>query len=205
MKKANIGLLISSAIGGCFLSLPPATATILVEPIVTTPSPEFPDGIGIPFNLQPLQVVPWSAPDTTGEQNFINNTGFTINRFSLILLPELDLLLDDDVIWGDVNGDGQIGFSNIFPTINITPDFVFQGFSAPRLDLIGGTIPNGERFTFQFITQPDLRPTEPGDNGPLVIGGAYDGFVPVPEPSTLLGFAAVIGLGGILKQRKSSP
>ncbi len=203
MEKANIGLLVSSTMAGCFLSLSPANATILVEPIVNTPNSEFPDGIGIPLNLEPLQVLVWNAPDTTGEQNFINNTDFNITRFSLLLFPEFDIIPDDDVIWGDVNGDGQIGLSNIFPTIDITPDFVFQGFSTPRLDLLGGTISNGERFTFQFITDPDLRPAQTGDDGPLIIGGAYNG-VPIPEPSTLLGLTTVIGLGTILKQRKSS-
>ncbi len=202
MKAKNIGLLISGAVGGCLMSLAPASAAILVEPLVTTANPNLREGIGIPFNLQPNQLIFWNAPDATGEQNFLNNTGLTINSLSLLLFPDFDTLTDD-VQWGDVNGDGKIGFSNIFPNINVSSDFTVEGFRAPVIDFNGGEILNNNRFAVQFITNPDLRSTIPGDNGPLVVGGIYDGFQPVPEPSSILGSALVLGLAGWLRKAKS--
>lgn len=206
MKITNLGTLISGAVGGFFLSLAPATAAILVEPIVTTPNPSFPSGVDIPFGLPPGQLTFWNAPDTTGEQNFLNSTGLDINQFSLIVLPDLDTL-PDDVVWGDVNGDGQIGFSNIFTTINVNPGFILQGLRAPRINLAGGVIPAGDRFVVQFISQPDLRPSIPGDNGPLVVGGVYFGSIPVatvPEPSFVLGSAFTVALGAWFTRRKTT-
>lgn len=199
----SIRLLMSGVVGGYLLLLAPANAAILVEPIVTSSNPNFSEGIGIPLNLQPLQLIAWNAPDNTGEQNFLNDTGLTIDSFSVLLFPTLDEL-EEDVVWGDVNGDGQIGLSNIFSDIKISPDFVLEGFPAPRLDLTGGEIPNGSRFSFQFITNPDLRPSEPGDNGLLVVGGVYNGSQPVPEPSTIVGSAFIFGLGSWLKKRNSA-
>ncbi|MFW9264599.1 PEP-CTERM sorting domain-containing protein [Nostoc sp. CALU 546] len=209
MKAKNIGLLISGAVGGCLMSLAPANAAILVEPIITKLNPDFQDGVGIPFNLQPGELTFWNVPDTTGEQNFLNDTGLAIDSISFILLPGFDTL-DDDLAWGDVNGDGKIGISNIFTNINVDPDFTFQplsipqSFSAPRIDFAAGIIPLNERFVVQFLTTPDIRPVVPGDNGPLVVGGVYFASEPVPEPSTILGSVFAIGLGGYLKKCKSS-
>lgn len=195
MKAANIGLLISTTLGSLLLSFIPATAAILVEPIITTFNENFSDGTELPPNLQPIL---WNAPDTTG-LNLLNNTGYTINKFSLLLLPELDFL-EDDLVWGDVNGDGQVGLSNIFTNITTTPDFVFEDLLAPRLEFTDGTIPDGTRFTIQIITSPDLRPANPEENGPLAIGGFYDGFRTVPEPSTILGFTLTMVLVGLCKK-----
>nr|AVH79603.1 hypothetical protein [Nostoc sp. PCC 9229] len=203
MKAKNIGLLISGAVGGCLMSLAPATAAILVEPLVTTADPNLPEGVGIPLNLQPNELIFWNAPDTTGQQNFLNNTELTINSLSLLLFPDFDTL-EDDVQWGDVNGDGQIGFSNIFPTLTVSPDFTVEGFRAPRFNFVGGEIPNNNRFVVQFLTDPDLRPAVPGDNGPLVVGGIYRGFQTVPEPSTIFGSVLALGLGGWLRKIKSA-
>jgi len=203
MKAKNIGLLISGAVVGCLMSLAPATAAILVEPIVTTANPSLLEGVGIPLNLQPNELIFWNAPDTTGQQNFLNNTGVSINLLSLLLLPDFDTL-NEDVEWGDVNGDGQIGFSNIFSNLTVFPDFTVEGLRAPRFNFAGGEIPNNDRFVVQFLTDPDLRPAVPGDNGPLVVGGIYRSFQTVPEPSSILGSALALGLGGWLRKIKSA-
>ncbi|MBD2198638.1 MULTISPECIES: PEP-CTERM sorting domain-containing protein [Calothrix] len=203
MKATTIGSLISSTLGGFLLSLSPASAVTLVEPIVTTPITNFPDGIKVTDALKPSELRFWNAPDTTGEQNFVNDTGFTINQFSFLVFPDFDTLADD-VIWGDVDGDGKVGFSNIFSNITISPDFLVENFRAPRLNMTGGSIFNGNSFAVQFITKPDLRPAQPGDNGPLVIGGAYDIAKQVPEPSTILSTALVFGLGSCLRKYKSA-
>lgn len=179
-----------------------AEAVILVEPIVTTPNTDFPDGIGIPLDLLPGQIYPFSAPDTSGAQNFLNDSDFTITRQALVLFPDFDLI-EEEVVWGDANGDGQIGLSNIFDRIVLNPDFTvpdanFQPIRAPLIQLEQGSIAQGERFSFQIITSPDLTPDIPGDNGPLAIGGIYDGeltedsITTVPEPSATLAFFTLL-------------
>lgn len=199
MKTTDIGLFISSAFGSILLSLAPATAAILVEPIINTADENFPDGPGFaPF--LPLEKSIFNAPDKNTQRNFLNDTGYTINSFSIQLLRDFSKV-DDDVVWGDVNGDGKIGLSNIFANITTTSDSIFEGFPAPKLELKDGIIASGQRFTFQFITSPDLNPINPEENGPLVLVFDYDG-VKVPEPSNVFGFILTMALFGWLKNKK---
>lgn len=225
MNIKKLGSFISGAFVGSFFLPVSANAVILVEPLVNTPNPEFQDQLEIPPDLPPNQVIPWVVPDSTGQQNFFNGTEFDINKISVILLNaltptldldedgfhDLDLDLDgfpDEVMWGDVNGDGQIGKSNIFGSITIDPDFITEPapgllVPAPRLDLTEGIIFRGEAFTFQFITSPDITSSIPGDNGPLLVGGTFEEVeIVVPEPSTFLGYIFVFGLGYWLKKNK---
>ncbi|BAZ49552.1 hypothetical protein NIES4103_21640 [Nostoc sp. NIES-4103] len=201
MKITNLGFLICNLVGSLLLSLTSADAIILVEPIVTTPNENFPDTEGLGDYLQPGDILLSNAPDAGNQQNFLNDTGYTINQLSLLLLPELGFV-DEEIAWGDVNGDGQIGLSNIFSNITIAPDFVFLDFAFPRLNLTDGIIPNGNRFTLQFITSPDLTPVDPEEYGPLVTGVFYDGFKSVPEPSTMFGVTLVMALGYLLKKQQ---
>ena len=192
-----------------FIPLVPATAAILVEPILTTPDPSLPNfdfEIGV---NPPRTVLVWNAPDISGEQNFLNaGTGLDINVIELFLFPEFDAL-DEEVIWGDVDGDGQIGVSDIFDDIEIDNDFVLELsgslFQAPKVTFRGGVIPLGTRFVSKTPTLPDLTvPPGAGDAGPLLVGGRYDGVsVPVPEPSTILGLVSLLGLK-VLFNKKSS-
>ena len=208
MNTKNIGTLVAGTAVSSLLSLASATAAILVEPVLTTPDPNLPP-VPIGFGVNPGTVVAWNAPDISGQQNFLNaGTGVNINTMELFLLPELDEL-DDELIWGDVNGDGQIGVSDIFDNIEVdnslilkSPDGLLQ-FQAPRVTFTGGVIPLGTRFVVQILTEPDLTvPPEVEDAGPLVVGGRYDG-VPVPEPSTILGLVSALGFG-VLFNKKSS-
>ncbi|MEH2256109.1 hypothetical protein [Nostoc sp.] len=192
MKFTNISILSSGFLGSLFLLSTPAYSAILVEPIITTPNKNFPNGEILGANFQPLKDIFGSnAPDAGNQENLLNDTGYTINKLSLLLLTQFDLVTDD-VFWGDVNKDGKIGISNIFSNIAIAPDLAFAGALVPRLDLTGGTISNGKRFTIQFITSPDLTPIDSQKYGPLVTGFFYDGFKSVPEPSNLFAFALVI-------------
>ena len=203
MNTKNIGMLVVSAAVSSLLSLAPAAA-ILVEPVLTTSNPNlrFPNfGIGV---NPPRTVLVWNAPDSTGQQNFLNKgTGLDITTIELFLFPDLDKL-DDDVIWADVNGDGQIGVSNLFANIEVDNNFIFEDsgelLRAPRVTFTGGVIPLGTRFVAQTLTKPDLM--VPGRAGPLLVGGRYDG-VPVPEPSIILGLVSVLGFG-VLFNKKSS-
>ena len=209
MNTKNIGTLVASTAVSSLLFLAPATAVILVEPVLTNSDPDFPD---FPIGANPpRRVLIWNAPDLTGQQNFLNaGTGLDITTMELFLLPELDEL-DDEVIWGDVNGDGQIGVSDIFDNIEVDNSFILESpdgllqFQAPRVTFTGGVIPLGTSFVAQTLTEPDLTvPPEVGDAGPLVVGGRYDGLaVAVPEPSGILGLVSVLGLG-VLFNKKSS-
>lgn len=204
----NIGTLVFSAAVSSLLSLAPATAAILVEPVLTTPNPNLPSfDFEIGSVVPPRRVVAWPAPDISGQQNFLNQgTGLNITKMDLFLLPDLDEL-DDDVIWADVNGDGKIGVSNIFANIEVDNNFILETsqnrYRAPRVTFTGGVIPLGNRFVAQVITKPDLTvPPEEGETGPLIVGGRYDG-VPVPEPSSILGLVSALGFG-VLFNKKSS-
>ncbi|MFK0732824.1 MAG: PEP-CTERM sorting domain-containing protein [Gloeotrichia echinulata GP01] len=202
MKTRNFGLLISSILGISVFSFAPVNAAVLVEPIVTTPNENFPDGETIGDYLPASTGILFgNAPDARNQQNWLNSTGYKIDKLSLFLFPALDFV-DEDVIWGDVNGDGKIGLSNIFTNITIAPDLMIGDFVLPRLDLTGGTIPNGNRFTMQFITSPDLTPVDPQEYGPLVRGFSYDGVKSVPEPSNIIGSALVITIGIWLRRSK---
>ncbi|MDJ0735365.1 MAG: PEP-CTERM sorting domain-containing protein [Nostocaceae cyanobacterium] len=207
MNFKNIGTLVASTAVSSLLSLSPAAAVILVEPILTTadPSLPFPDfGIGV---NPPGEILVWNAPDVSGQQNFLNEgTGLDITNIELFLFPDFDAL-SEDVIWGDVDGDGHIGVSDFFDNIEVDNNFILQDsgqfFRAPRVTFTGGAIPLGAAFVAQTPTLPDLTVSpDVGDNGPLVVGGRYDG-VAVPEPSTILGLVSILGFG-VLFNKKSS-
>lgn len=200
MNTKNIITLVAGTALSSLISLAPATAVILVEPVLRNSDPNLPS---VDFGgVAPRRVAVWNAPDITGQQNFLNGvgTGLDITIIELFLLPELDEL-DDEVIWGDVDGDGQIGISNIFDNIEVDNSFILESpsglFQAPRLTFTGGVIPLGTGFALQTLTDPDLTiPPEAGDAGPLVVGGRYDGLaVTIPESSTILGLVSVLGLG----------
>ncbi|NJN13551.1 MAG: hypothetical protein HC815_38895 [Richelia sp. RM1_1_1] len=137
MKTIDIGLLISSALGSLLLSLTSATAATLVEPIFTNEREDFPDiPPGALSNFLPFNTALTSfSPNDTGI-NFLNETDYTINKFSLLLVPR-DPEFGNDLVWGDVDGDGKIGLSNIFTNTNIAPDFTVPvlNVNAPRLEL----------------------------------------------------------------------
>lgn len=206
MNTKNIGTLIASAVVSSLLSLAPAAAAILVEPVLTTPDPNLPSfdfGIGV----NPARtVLVWNAPDISGQQNFLNeDTGLDITTIELFLFPDFDEI-DDEVIWADVNGDGQIGISNLFANIEVDNNFILEDsgefYRAPRVTFTGGVIPLGTRFVAQTLTEPDLTaPLDVGDAGPLLVGGRYDG-VSVPEPSTILALVSILGFG-VLFNKKS--
>ncbi|MGJ5631515.1 PEP-CTERM sorting domain-containing protein [Nostoc sp. CALU 1950] len=207
MNTKNIGTLIASAVVSSLLSLAPSAAAILVEPVLTTPDPNLPSfdfGIGV---NPPRTVLVWNAPDISGQQNFLNeDTGLDITTIELFLFPELDEI-DDEVIWADVNGDGQIGISNLFANIEVDNNFILEDsgefFQAPRVTFTGGVIPLGTRFVAQTLTEPDLTaPLNVGDAGPLLVGGRYDGIT-IPEPSTILALVSVLGFGALFNNKSS--
>lgn len=204
MKTTDIGLLISSTLGSFLLSFTPVTAAILVEPILTTPRVNFPFEMKLPLGLEPFDTILASFPaNATDTPNLLNETGYTINKFSLLLLP-ISSEFRNDLVWGDVDGDGKIGLSNIFTDSNIAPDFTVPvlNVNALRLELTNGIIQDGQSFALSFITSQNLTPINTQGNDSLLIGGFYEGFRTVPEPSNVFGFVLTIVLGFWLRNKK---
>lgn len=215
----KIAFSVLGAAGISLLSLTPASATILVEPIVTTQNEDLlktqtPRTLVPEF--QPGLVVEYGVPDAAN--NLLNATGRDIGS----LVIELETLSysnpdstpafnNEPVQWGDVNGDGKIGFSNvpalkdIFTDVTVTDNVIT--FS-------GGVIPNGTVFFDQVSTQPDLTPgggiipappTAADQNGPIRVSSFYTAVsepTAVPEPSSALGLLVFGTLGVVTLKRK---
>ena len=202
MKTTKIGLLISGALGSLFLLFTPATAATLVEPIFTNEREDFPDiPPGAFSNFLPFDTALTSFPPNDAGINFLNETDYTINKFSLLLVPR-DPEFGNNLVWGDVDRDGNIGLSNIFADTNIAPDFTVPvlNVNAPRLELTNGIIEDGESFALSFITNQDLTPINGDDS--LSIAFFYEGSKTVPEPSNVFAFALTMALGCLVRKRK---
>jgi hypothetical protein len=202
MKTTDIGLFISSALGSLLLSFTSATAATLVEPIFTNRRENFPEIPGSFSNILPSDTLLTFFPPNDAGLNFLNETGYTINKFSLLLVPRDPPEFGNDLVWGDVDGDGKIGSSNIFTNTNIAPDFTVPviNINAQRLELTNGIIQDGESFALSFITNQDLTPINGDDS--LAIAMFYGGFRTVPEPSNVFAFVLTMALGCWLKNRK---
>ena len=111
---------------------------------------------------------------------------------------------NEPVKWGDVNGDGKIGFSNtlgledVFANITVTDNIITYS---------GGELPNGTVFYNLFSTEPNLTPgggiiasaaPPPADqDGPIRVKSYYTAAAPaaVPEPNSALGLIVFGSLG----------
>lgn len=195
------------ALGVNVLSLKPANAVIFVEPIVTTTNEDIlktrnPRRL---TGIAPEQVIRYGVPDVAN--NLVNATGNKIGS----LVFDLETLFytnpnstpqfnNEPVQWGDVDGDGKIGFSatpalqDIFKDISVTGN---------RITFSGGEIPEGTIFFNRFFSTPDLRPgagiiapapPPPADqDGPIRVASFYTKAI--PEPTSVLALIAVVGLG----------
>jgi hypothetical protein len=127
-----------------------------------------------------------------------NNTPYNITSLTLQIVGPVDepepfnfkITLDPNVsaFWGDANGDGQIGLSDIFSTITLSPDRRTITYS-------DGLIPVGGRFTdFIFSTTDDGQPFKVG------VYTSFDGVL-VPEPATWAMVLTGLAVGGVLRRR----
>jgi hypothetical protein len=90
-----------------------------------------------------------------------------------------------DAVWGDVNGDSQIGSSDIFNTITVSAD-------GKELRFDGGLIPVGGRFSDVHLAVSDDPPFLAG------VDSTFSGDA-VPEPYTFILTGA--GLSALLFYR----
>ena len=130
-----------------------------------------------------------------------NNTAYNITSLTLRIVgsavePEpfnFTITLDPNVsaFWGDVNGDGKVGVSDIFDTVTLSADHRTVTFS-------DGLIPVGGRFTDSLLSITDNG--EPFKAG---VYASFDGFlaVPVPEPATWSILLIGLGAAGIMRWR----
>ena len=211
----KIALSVLGAVGISFLSLTPAKAFILVESIVTEANQDIlkmknPRTLGPGF--QPGQVIEYGVPDVAN--NFVNGTGYDIESFVFDLKtlaysnPDSSPVFDNEPVqWGDVNGDGKIGYSNnpdlkdIFSDITIKDNIIT--FS-------GGVIPNGSMFYNLFTTNPNVTPgggiippvspEEEDKDGPIRVAAHY---TTIPESTNVLGVLVFGALGVALKLKRS--
>ena len=128
-----------------------------------------------------------------------NNTDYNITSLTLQIVgsavePEpfdFTITLDPKVsaFWGDANGDGKVGLSDIFSTITLSPDHRTITYS-------DGLIPVDGRFTdFIFSTTDDGQPFKAG------VYTSFDGVLAVPEPATWAALLIGLGAAGVLRLR----
>ncbi len=211
----KIALSALGAAGITLLSLTPARAVIFVEPIVTDVNDEIlqtrdPRVLG--SGILPGQIIEYGVPDRAN--NLLNDTGNNIGSlvFDLKTLsytnadstPSFD---NEPVQWGDVDGDGKIGFSSIPELKDIFANVTVEG---SIITYSGGVIPDGTIFFNRFATQPDLTPgggvipAIPADqedkDGPIRVSASYTA---IPESTNLLGVLLFGTLGVALKLKRS--
>jgi hypothetical protein len=215
MRKGQIII----AAGAVFAGVSPASATLFLEPIINRapgngPGPlsfplydvSFPNGAtGLPFATvdEPGEIVTYPAGVPAGEHLFVfsvwNNTSYAITSLTFRIVGYADepvpytsyIFRDPDVdaFFGDVNGDGRVGLSDIFPISTITD-------GGKTLTLSGGVIPVRGRFTDAiFSSTTDSEPFLPA------INASFDGFFDVPAPASWM--AMLVGLGALAASRRS--
>jgi hypothetical protein len=198
----------------------PADATLFMEPNIyiapgTGPGPmsfplydpEFLNGAtGEPFVLadEPGEIVTYAAGVPVGadlyEFSIWNNTNYVITSLTFKIVgyaeePEpytFYIFRDPDVdaFFGDVDGDGRTGLSNIFPISTITD-------GGKTLTLSGGEIPLRGRFYDALLAD-----TTDGVPYLAAIDSSFGGYLAVPEPASWAMMIAGFGLTGVVMRRR---
>lgn len=128
-----------------------------------------------------------------------NNTAYNITSLTLRIVGSaveptpfnFTFTLDPNVsaFWGDVNGDGKVGLSDIFSTLALSQDHRAITFS-------NGLIPVGGRFTdFIFSMTDDGQPFQ------AAIYASFEGFLAVPEPATWAILLVGLSTAGVVRRR----
>jgi hypothetical protein len=132
-----------------------------------------------------------------------NNTPYNITSLTLEIVGsvvepvpfDFTITLDPNVsaFFGDANGDGKIGLSDIFSTITLSADHRTITYS-------DGLIPVDGRFTDYLFSMTD--------DGEPFKGGVYtsfDGFLAVPEPATWTILLTSLAATCVLRRRTPRP
>jgi hypothetical protein len=128
-----------------------------------------------------------NPPDPVLDEFHIwNNTRYTITGFTLRIVGTGTNTVDPatiirgpvDAVWGDVNGDGQIGVSDIFSSFTVSAD-------GKELRVESGFIIPGGRFTDIHLALSDTVPELAG------VDSSFSGNA-VPEPGTTSAGAALL-------------
>ena len=183
-------------------------ADLIMEPVINRVPGSGPAPNGFPFYSpnfllngvayftadEPGEIVTYAAGDPRDpllDQIFIlNNTAYDLTGLTLRIVGTATDTQDPativrgpvDAVWGDVNGDGRIGVSDIFSRITVSPD-------GKEIRFEDGLIPVGGRCTDVHLARSTNPPQLAG------IDSSFTGFVRVPEPSTaalLLAGAALL-------------
>ena len=151
------------------------------------------NGVAYFLTDEPGEIVSYASGDPRDPGldivNFYNNTNYNITGFTLRLVGTAPVTDDPgtivrgpvDAVFGDVNGDGQVGVSDYFATVIVSDD-------GKEIRFENGLIPVGGRFTdihLAFATDPPFY---------AAIDASFTGYA-VPEPGTALtGAGALLGL-----------
>jgi hypothetical protein len=205
-----------------------ASATLIFEPVISHYPGTGPGDMVFPlydptyFNLatgeqvsiasKPGELDYWSMgyprEEVMVDFGMYNNTAYNITSLTMTIIgnsvetiPGAAWVVDPnhiDALFGDANGDGKVGVSDVFATITVSAD-------GHTLTLSNGAIPAGSHFTdyiFSYITDDDPRRQD--GTAFAALEGRFDGVL-APEPATwTLLLAAVSGLC-ILRRRKPPP
>lgn len=198
----------------------PADATLFLEPNINLAAgmgpgpmsfplydPEFLNGAtGEPFALadEPGEIVTYPAGVPVGEDLYEfsvwNNTDYVITSLTFKIVGYADepvpytfyIFRDPDVdaFFGDLDGDGRTGQSNIFPISTITN-------GGKTLTLSGGEIPLRGRFYDALLAY-----TTDGVPYLAALDSSFDGFFAVPEPASWAMMITGFGMIGTMARRR---
>jgi hypothetical protein len=123
-----------------------------------------------------------------------NNTRYYIDGFTLRIIgtatdtenPGSIVRSFKDAVFGDVDGDGLVGSSDIFSSIVVSGD-------GKQIEYTGGLIPVGGRFTDIHLATSDNPPDLAG------IDSFFSG-VAVPEPATAFLFLLAVAVACIRRR-----
>lgn len=215
MNRLCLRCLVTALVVACSLaSSATAPAALIIEPVFNRVEgsgqagnnfplydPEFlVDGIAYFTANEPGEVVSYPAGDPPDpeldEFHVWNNTTYEITGFTLRLIgtatetrnPGTIVRGPVDAVWGDANGDTQIGLSDIFATILVSPD-------GKEIRFEDGLIPIGGRFTDIHLAVSDNPPDLAG------IDATFTGNL-VPEPTTFVLLAVGLAAAGLLTVRR---
>ncbi|MGH9628853.1 MAG: hypothetical protein ACRD7E_11060 [Bryobacteraceae bacterium] len=179
VPAAQAGLMMEPVFNRVPGSGPGGTSFPLYQPNLLAP-----DGIAYLDADEPGEIATYPSGDPRDPDLDVffvwNNTSYNITGFILRIVgsatdtrhPGTIVRGPVDAVWGDVNGDGDIGVSDIFATVVVSPD-------GKEIRFENGLIPVGGRFTDIHLAVSDSPPSFAG------VDATFTGQL-VPEPYTFV-------------------